>query len=155
MALPQWRLQLFLGPPVWLLSFLRCSRDSKMNLFLLFVPYFLFHLFPVLSQGICNLPRFSYRFPSLGFDTFIQSLVFPLKLLTEFFLCGKVELVFGSEYLRIALRQSIADNRLAFIRAQHNANGQIIFSYGGQSLQIPVANWAFYDRNRSLWWNYL
>lgn len=53
--------------------------------------------------------------------------------------------------------KSILENTDAMLHSngEYNANGQIIFSYGGQSLQIPVANWAFYDRNRSLWWNYL
>lgn len=53
--------------------------------------------------------------------------------------------------------KSILENTDAMLHSNgdYNANGQIIFSYGGQSLKIPVANWAFYDRNRSLWWNYL
>lgn len=53
--------------------------------------------------------------------------------------------------------KSILENTDAMLHSNgdYNANGQIVFSYGGQSLQIPVANWAFYDRNRSLWWNYL
>lgn len=51
--------------------------------------------------------------------------------------------------------KSILENTDAMLHSngEYNANGQIIFSYGGQSLKIPLANWAFYDRNRSLWWN--
>lgn len=53
--------------------------------------------------------------------------------------------------------KNILENTEALLRSngEYNANGQIVFSYGGQSLKIPLANWAFNDRNNALWWNYL
>jgi len=63
-----------------------------------------------------------------------------------------VSISWYSDYVR-----DILENTEALLRnnGEYNSNGQVVFTYGGQILNIPLANWAFYDRDQSLWWNYM